>query len=224
MIGLVGGLGVGAAIHYYRELAAAHEQEGRPLELVMAHAQMSRVFEHASTGDLPGLARYLAGILANLKSAGATIGVIPATTPHLAADQLAAIAPIPLVNLIDVIAAELAAMGAKRIALLGTRFVVETDLFGKLASFEVVRPRPDEISIIHDTYTQLARTGSVGDDQHRQLIELAGRLRERDGAEVIVLAGTDLSTLFKESNTPFPHLDCARAHIRAIMRATSRIQ
>ena len=66
MIGLVGGLGVGAAIHYYRELAAAHEQDGRPLELVMAHAQMSRVFEHASAGDLPGLARYLADILANL--------------------------------------------------------------------------------------------------------------------------------------------------------------
>jgi aspartate racemase len=221
MIGLVGGLGVGAAIHYYRELAAAHEQQGRRLELVMAHAQMSRVFEHASAGDLPGLARYLADLLSMLKSAGATIGVIPATTPHLAADQLAAIAPIPLVNLIEVIAAELSAMGVKRIALLGTRFVVETDLFGKLGGFQIARPRPDEIAVIHDIYSQLARTGSVSSDQHRLLIEVAERLRARDGAEVIVLAGTDLSTLFNESNTPFPHLDCARAHIQAIMRANT---
>jgi len=218
MIGLVGGLGVGAAIHYYRELAAAHERDGRPLELVMAHAQMSRVFDHASAGDLPGLARYLADTFSNLKAAGATIGVIPATTPHLAADHLAAITPIPLVNLIDVIAAELTAMAVKRIALLGTRFVVETDLFGKLKAFEIARPRPDEISFIHDTYSQLARTGSISGDQHRLLVDVAERLRARDGAEVIVLAGTDLSTVFNESNTPFPHLDCARAHIRAIMR------
>jgi aspartate racemase len=224
MIGLVGGLGVGAAIHYYRELAAAHERDDRPLDLVMAHAQMSRVFEHASAGDLPGLAQYLAGILSNLKSAGATIGVIPATTPHLAADQLAAITPIPLVNLIEVIIAELTAMRARRIALLGTRFVVETDLFGKLKAFEIARPHPDEITFIHDTYSQLARTGSASAEQHRQLIALAERLRARDGAEVIVLAGTDLSTLFNESNTPFPHLDCARAHIQAIMRATTQIQ
>ncbi len=220
MIGLVGGLGVGAAIHYYRELAAAHEQDGRPLELVMAHAQMSRVFELASANDLTGLAEYLAGILSNLKAAGATIGVIPAMTPHLAADQLAAITPIPLVNLIEVITAALSAMGARRIALLGTRFVVETDLFGKLPGFEIARPAPDEITFIHDTYSQLARTGSVSHEQYRQLVATAERLRARDGAEVIVLAGTDLATLFNESNTPFPHLDCARAHIQAIMRAT----
>jgi aspartate racemase len=111
--------------------------------------------------------------------------------------------------------------GVTRIALLGTRFVVETDLFGKLGAFQIARPRPDEIAVIHDIYSQLARTGSVSSDQHRLLIEVAERLRARDGAEVIVLAGTDLSTLFNESNTPFPHLDCARAHIQAIMRANT---
>ena len=94
MIGLVGGLGVGAAIHYYRELAAAHEEDGRALELVMVHAQMSTsVRTCVAPATCAGLAQYLADILANLKSAGATIGVIPATTPHLAADQLAAISP-----------------------------------------------------------------------------------------------------------------------------------
>jgi aspartate racemase len=219
VIGLVGGLGVGAAIHYYRELASAHERSGRPLQLVMAHAQMSRVFEHASSGDLNGLAAYLAGILSNLKRAGATIAVIPATTPHLAADQLAAITPLPIVNLIDVIVDALRAMGAKRVALIGTRFVIETDLFGRLKAFEVARPRADEITFIHETYSQLARTGSVSADQRGRFIELADTLRTRDGAEVIVLAGTDLSTLFNESNTPFPHLDCAHVHIQAIMRA-----
>ena len=57
VIGLLGGLGVGAAIHYYRKLA------------------------DASTGDRQGLAAYFAGLLGRLKSSGATIGVVPAVDP-----------------------------------------------------------------------------------------------------------------------------------------------
>ena len=37
--------------------------------------------------------------------------------------------------------------------------------------------------------------------------------------DAIVLAGTDLSLIFDEANTDFPHVDCARVHIQAIMRA-----
>jgi aspartate racemase len=41
---------------------------------------------------------------------------------------------------------------------------------------------------------------------------------ERDGVEAIILAGTDLAVLFNESNTDFPHIDCARVQLDAIMR------
>ena len=47
MIGLLGGLGVGAAIHYYRELAAAHDDVRRPMQLGMVHASISRVTNYA---------------------------------------------------------------------------------------------------------------------------------------------------------------------------------
>lgn len=221
MIGLVGGLGVGAAIHYYRELAAAHDQRGRPLELAMVHAQMSRVFEHASAKDYAGLAAYLAGVLAQLRAAGATIGVIPAMTPHICIDELIPISPLPVVNLIDVVRAEFERRGLKRIALFGTRFVVESDMFGRLRGFEVARPQPDEITFIHETYTQLARTGSATPAQFDRLVAIAKTLQDRDGAEAIVLAGTDLATLFNEHNTPFPNVDCAHAHLQAIMRAVA---
>jgi aspartate racemase len=216
-IGLIGGLGVGAAIHYYRELAVEHERRGRPLALSMVHAQMSRVFEHASRRDYVGLAAYLAGLLEQLRASGATIGVIPAVTPHVCIDDLMAISPLPLVNLIDVVGAEIERRGLKRVALFGTRFVVETDMFGRL-DVDVVRPRPEEIAFIHDTYTHLASTGSATAQQYDQLVATANLLRKRDGAEAIVLAGTDLATLFRADNTPFPHLDCAAAHVQAIMR------
>lgn len=57
-IGLIGGLGVGAAVHYYRELAKAHAARGRVLNLVMAHADVNRVLGAPQAGDKDGLAEY----------------------------------------------------------------------------------------------------------------------------------------------------------------------
>jgi aspartate racemase len=221
LIGLVGGLGVGAAIHFYRELAAAHDRLSRPLSLSMVHAQMSRIFEHASTGDRDGLARYLAEILSQLKASGATVGVIPALTPHLAIDELMAISPLPVVNLIDAVNDELAERQLRRVALMGTRFVVESNMFGKLKGVEVHRPHAEVITVIHETYTQLAREGSVTDEQRGRLVEIGLDLHHDLGVDAILLAGTDLTLLFNERNTPFPYLDCAAAQIRAIMRAVT---
>jgi aspartate racemase len=99
MIGLLGGLGVGGAIHYYRELAAAHDDVRRPMQLAMIHASISRVSNYAPQGDRQGLAEYLSGFLGQLKAAGATIGVLPAVTPHLCIDELKAVAPIPVIDL-----------------------------------------------------------------------------------------------------------------------------
>lgn len=221
MIGLVGGLGIGAGIHYYRELAAAHESQGTSLELVLVHAQMSRIFTHASAGDLAGLAEYLAGILARLQAGGATVAVMPAVTPHICIDQLRRLATLPIVDLLEAVAADVRARGLRRVALFGTRFVVESDFFGRLDGVEVVRPSAEEITFINDTYVKIAGSGHATPDQHTALTAIAQRLCQRDRVEAVLLAGTDLSLLFNERNTDFPNVDCARVHIQAIMRRPS---
>jgi len=90
-VGLIGGLGTGATTHYYKKLAEAHEREHLTLDLVMVHAQTSRVFEYAGAGDRDGLARYLASFIDRLKAAGAELVVIPAVTPHCCVRQLLSI-------------------------------------------------------------------------------------------------------------------------------------
>jgi aspartate racemase len=180
---------------------------------------VSRVYEHASANDARSLAQYLAGIMARMKDAGASVGVIPALTPHLCIDELVQVSPIPVVSILDAVDREIAARGLKRIALFGTRFVVESNMFGKLHGVTFAALRPEEVTFVHDTYSQLARTGAATAGQREQLIALAQTLQHREAVEAIVLAGTDLALIFDETNTPFPHLDCARAHIQAIMRS-----
>jgi aspartate racemase len=218
-IGLLGGLGIGAAIHYYRELAAAHDDRQQPMSLVMNHASISRATLHASAGDRQGLATYFAGLLGRLKAAGATIGVVPAVTPHICMDELKAITPIPVVDLTQAVADHIRQRRLSRVALFGTRFVIESDMYGRLSGVGIVRPRDEEIEFIHDAYSEMAHTGASTPERRDRFVALADTLQRRDGVEAVVLAGTDFAVMFEESNTPFPHVNCARAHIKAILAA-----
>ena len=217
-LGLVGGLGVGAAVHYYVNLAKAHHARDRTLDMVMVHAEPPRVMEFVEAGDREGLAKYLNGYIQRMKAAGADFAVVPAVTPHYCIHELIAISPIPVLDIFTPLNGEIAARAIKRVAVLGTRFVIESDLYGEVPGVEFVRPQPDEIEQIHTIYTKLALSGEGSHEQHGQLTAIAHRLIERDKADAIILAGTDLSLIFSAENIDFPYLDCAELHLRAIVR------
>jgi aspartate racemase len=217
-IGLMGGLGVGASVYYYQELAKAHTARGRVLNLVMAHAHVDRVLGAVQAGDRDGLASYLADLIARLQAAGAEFAVVPAVAPHIAIAELIQSSPLPIVNLIDELKREIEARQLRRVALFGTRFAVESRLFGHLDHLDVVTPDPAEVDYIHATYLQLVGAGA-GLATHREgLSRLAHKLMERDGVEAVILAGTELALIFDETNTDFPNVNGARLHLDAIMR------
>jgi aspartate racemase len=217
-LGLVGGLGVGATIHYYRWLARAHEERGLLLDVVIAHADTPHVFAYVQAGDRDGLAEYLNGFIGRLKAAGAEVAAIPAVTPHYCVRELVATSPLPVFNIFEPLTRELAAREIRRAALFGTRFVVESALFGLVGDIVFVQPKPDEVDYIHSTYVELAREGRGSEEQHRKLTAIAHALLSRDGVDAIVLGGTDLSVLFDDTNTDFPHIDCAALHLEAIVQ------
>ena len=211
-IGLIGGLGVGASVHYYQQLAKAPA-----LNLVMAHAHVDRVLCAVQAGDKAGLATYLAGLIRRLQAAGADFAVVPAVAPHIAIAELIQLSPLPIVNLIEEIKREIEARQFHRVVLFGTRFAVESRLFGHLDHLEVVTPHPEEVDFIHATYLQLVSSGA-GLATHREgLSRLAKTLMERDGVEAIILAGTELALVFDESNTDFPNVNGAKLHLEAIL-------
>jgi aspartate racemase len=216
-IGLIGGLGTGATVHYYRKLAQAHEEAHLTLDLVMVHAETTRIFEYAA-GDRDGMARYLAAFIDRLKAAGAELAVIPSVTPHYCVRELLAISPLPLVNIFEPLGKELLTRSVRRAGVFGTRFVIASALFGMVDEVEVVQPRPDELEYIHQTYLELVRRGEGSEAQYRGLTDLALTLCKRDELDVILLAGTDLALIFNEGNIEFPYIDCAALHLQAIMQ------
>src|SRR3954447_21980848 len=117
-LGLIGGLGPGATIHYYRELAKAQADE-----MLLVHADMERALGHVQRGDRDGLAEYFARLIERLAKGGAELGAISAITPHICIRELEKISALPLVNIIEEVAAEIRARGYQRVALFGTRYV-----------------------------------------------------------------------------------------------------
>jgi aspartate racemase len=216
--GLVGGLGVAATIHYYRELVSEHALRGSVPDLLIAHADVNRVLEDARAGHRLALANYLVDFFDRLSHAGATFAALPSVTPHICAPELFELSPIPFVSLPAEVLRVIQQRQLKRVALMGTRFTIDSDMFGQLPGVEIVKPTPGEIDVIHETYVQLAKDGAGSREQYDLLRGLAHTLCNRDGADAIVLAGTDLSLLFNAENTDFPHIDGARIHILAIMR------
>jgi aspartate racemase len=204
-LGLIGGLGPGATIHYYRELAKAHAGE-----LSVIHADMDRVLGDVQRDDRAGLAQYFARLIDRLARGGAELAAISAVTPHICIRELQKISPLPLVNIIEEVSAEIRARGYQRVALFGTRFVVESRMFGMLEGIDVIVP--DQVDAIHQAYMQTVEGASEG---RAILSQIAHQLP----VDAIVLAGTDLSLIFDETNTDFAHIDAAKIHIRAILRS-----
>lgn len=217
-LGLIGGLGVGATVYYYQELVKAHAARGCVPNLVIVHADMQRVLKHAGVGETAVLAAYLTPLIARMARAGAQIAAIPAVTPHICASELVKLSPVPIVNLIDAIGREVRVKNFRRVSIFGTRFAIEKKLFGQMPQAEIVLPSPEEINVIHDTYLEMANAGRGTQEQYERLRGLAFRLIEREQLDGVILAGTDLSLVFNESNTDFPHVDGARVHLDAIMR------
>jgi aspartate racemase len=216
-LGLVGGLGVGATIYYYKTLAKRYETEGRALDIVIANAETSRVFAYVQADDREGLAEYLNSFIHRLKAAGADVAAIPAVTPHFCVRELIATSPLPVFNIFEPLVQEVAARAARRVAIFGTRFVMESALFGQLHEVEIVKARPDEVDYIHNTYVDLAQKGEGSEEQYSGLTALAHTLCRREGIDAIILAGTDLALLFNAANTDFPYIDCAALHLQTIL-------
>ena len=216
--GLVGGLGPGATIHYYRELTEAFARRGTTPPFFISHADPSLVFDKMAAGALDELADYLARHVDWLARAGAEFAAIGAVSPHVCAQQLKARIRIPLIDLIDCTRAELTRRGARRVAILGTKFVMQSDLHGRLEDFETVRLSPDDLAFVDANYMKIARFGKVaGSGADIEGLRAIAKASVQDrGADTVIIAGTDLSLAFDEADGGFPALDCSRAHLDAI--------
>ena len=222
-IGLVVGLGVPAGIYYYRALVDAAAQRGEELNIVMAHGHAPRAVGYMRAERVAEFGEYLRSLLDTLADGGAEIAAISAATPHICIGELKRTSRIPLVSILDAVPDDLERRGNPRIALFGTRYVIESDFYGALRGFNIVHPQTAETAEVDAIYQALAVRGSELPEERARLNELGRTIVQRENLDAILLAGTDLSPAFEAEPAEFPAIDCSRIHVDAIMQAALRV-
>lgn len=215
-IGLIGGIGPAATDFYYRGLIDRHTDRGTVLDLTIAHADARQMTGNLAIKDTKAQAEIFARLIHRMAAAGAEAAAVTSMGGHFCAKDLEAISPLPLVNAIPAVNEGLRARGLKRVGIIGTRNVMESGLYGGITSVEVVRPEGEKLGQIHDAYVAMAVPGHVTEVQRGLFFRIGAELCRDQGAEAIVLGGTDLFLAFAGQDPGFPVIDCADIHVEAI--------
>jgi len=218
LMGVVGGLGPAATVHYYLGLLAECARRSVAPRLMINQADVRLVLEAAGRGDREALADHLAERMGQLQRGGADLLAIAAVTPHLCMPELVRRIAGPIVDIVDLTQRELRRLGVTRVALMGTRAVVASRLFGRFSTV-AVDPAPSQIDRVHDLYVTIVQRGQVDSDVAVEIRGLAADYLNQLDVEAIVLAGTELALAPPQTWQGMPVVDCAALHIAGIVSA-----
>ncbi|PYX14661.1 MAG: aspartate racemase, partial [Acidobacteria bacterium] len=166
---------------------------------------------------LSELADYLAAGVERLARAGAVFGLFSANTPHIVFDEVQRKSAIPLLSIVRAACDRTKALGLKKIGLFGTRFTMQAAFYPdefQRAGIAVVRPKDSEQDFIHKKYLNELLNGTFLPQTRAELLRIARRMNVEEGTESMILAGTELPLLLRDSESvDIQFLDTTEIHV-----------
>ncbi|MDQ6764907.1 MAG: aspartate/glutamate racemase family protein, partial [Verrucomicrobiota bacterium] len=107
----------------------------------------------------------------------------------------------------------------QRLALFGTRFTMQAQLFPDAFArrgMTIVVPNADEQEFIHRKYMGELYAGTVLEKTRAALVGIVEAMKQRDAVDGLILGGTELSLIFREPTVAgLPVLDTTQIHVDA---------
>ncbi|MBP9185193.1 MAG: aspartate/glutamate racemase family protein [Tabrizicola sp.] len=210
-IGLIGGIGPAATLVYYQRLCAEMAARGARLELTIVQADIHELIANNLADRRVEQAVIYAGLIDRLRAAGADCAAITSLGGHFCFDETVARSSLPLVSAVRPLDAFFAAEGIGTVGLLGTRVVMRTRLYGQLRRTRAIA-LDEEIETLGQLYQEMAVAGVCDGATRARFLDAGQRLADQ-GAEAVVLAGTDLNLAFDGQETPYRVIDALDLHV-----------
>ena len=224
-LGIIGGLGPESTIDYYRSIIASMRERrpkgGNP-HLVINSLDVDEVIQLLNAGRVDELADYITQGVEALVRAGAEIGCIAANTPHLVFDEVERRSEIPLISIVRATAEHAKSLGLEKVGLLGTGFTMRASFYPEelqRAEIDLVTPTEPERQWIHQKYIGELLKNQFLPSTKSAILGVAQRMKSQEGVGAVVLAGTELPLLLRESEADVPFLDSTLIHVKAIVEA-----
>lgn len=222
--GMIGGLGPESTVDYYRSIIArfrALKPDGGYPHVIINSLDVDKGIALLDAGRLGELADYLTTSVELLVRAGADFGFIAANTPHLVFDEVQRRSAIPLLSIVRVTCDHTKALGLKKVGLFGTGFTMRASFYPEefqRAGIALVRPKESEREFIHGKYIGELLNNRFLPETRTEILNIAQRMRSEDGIEALVLAGTELPLLLRDTASPgIEFLDTTIIHVEAIV-------
>jgi aspartate racemase len=210
-IGMIGGIGPASTVAYYQRLSAAVSDGVGVLDLTIVNANVNELLRNNEAGDKNAQAIAYAKLIDRLAAAGAECAVITSLGGHFCFDDTVSLSSLPMISAVTPLDAYFAAQGFKAVGLMGTKVVMNTRLYGQLAQTKALVPT-DTLDLVGEIYIEIALSSECSDTQRAFFIEEGRKLIDQ-GAEAIVLAGTDLNLAFDGRDVGYNVIDALDVHV-----------
>jgi aspartate racemase len=163
-------------------------------------------------GDLRGVGELMLSSASKLASIGADFLICPDNTIHQAFSFVEPRSPRPWLHIAEVVAAEASERGFRRLGLIGTRWLVDSEVYPeKLAArgLECVRPSAAERDETHHIIMGELVYGVFKPESIAYYQGVIRRMKDT-GCDAVILGCTEVPLIFNDSNSPLPTLDSTR--------------
>src|ERR1051325_200660 len=221
-IGIVACSAEGAALCYRTiclEALSVMGEHNHP-EITMNSMPMARHMEFIRADDWKGVAGLMLESAHRVASAGAAFAICPDNTCHQALPYLIPESPIPWLHIAETVAAEAGRQGFKRLAVLGTKYLMEGPVYREaLSKYDIESETPDapareKINTI--IFKELVN-GLFPEESRLYFNEVMSELKSH-GCDAAVLGCTEIPLIVRPDDAPLPTLDQRYLRARAALR------
>ena len=171
-------------------------------------------------GDWHGVGDLMLSSANKLANTGAEFLICPENTIHQALPYVELCSPLPWLHIAEVVAAEAATRGLRRLGLTGTRYLVGSDVYPEklmACGVEYLRPNEDEREEINRIIMDELVYGVFKPEAVSYFLRVIGRMRDQ-GCDAVVLGCTEIPLIINDANSSLPTLDSGRLLARAALR------
>jgi len=225
-IGIVGCSAEGAALCYRTicaEGAALLGPHGHP-EVSLHTPPFSDYVACMDRDDWLGVGELMLESADKLVRVGADFLICPDNTIHRVMDYVAPRSPLPWLHIAEVVAAEAASRGFRKVGLTGTRWLVESEVYpDKLQAhgIEYLQPAPAEREEINRIIMDELVYGEFRPASVACFQAVIERMKDA-GCDAVVLGCTEIPLIIDDSNAALPTLDSTRLLARAALATALR--
>lgn len=224
-IGLIGGMSWESTKPYYEGLNHGIKDALGGLhsaKVLMYSFDFDEIVSLQRQGRWDECARQLSDVARRLYDAGAEALLICTNTMHKVFDEVQAAVPVPVLHIADALGEAVTARGDSRIALLGTRFVMEQPFYMERLKtrygIECVVPESEaDRQCIHDVIFNELCQGQLLPASRARYLDIIDSLTAR-GATAVTLACTEIGLLIRPQDTAVPLFDTTEQHINAAVK------